>query len=274
MRIADETQQVIEYSQELKQKSEELESTAEQLRDANERLQQLDYHKDDFLSQVSHEVRTPLASIRSFSEILLSDDDLEPAQTRRFARIIHDESKRMTRLLDDILDLSLLERGEAKWTLRSADAEAVLERAIEASAGFANQTGVSLISKDRAGKALVEADPDRLNQVFINLLSNAIKYNSNAEPKVQVTSAVANGSYQAVVEDNGPGISQIDRGRIFQKFSRGWTQAQTDRSGAGLGLAISWQIMKRLNGSLELLPDNGIGARFMVSLPILKNGRL
>ncbi|MEZ5934038.1 MAG: sensor histidine kinase [Alphaproteobacteria bacterium] len=269
MRIADETQQVIEYSQQLKQKSEELESTARQLRAANERLTQLDIEKDDFLSQVSHEVRTPLTSIRSFSEILLDEDDLEPKQSRRFMQIIHDESERMTRLLDEILDLSLLERGEAPLALATVDAEASLDRALDLSQGLASRLGVSLKSRERAAEAMVQADPDRLSQVFINLLSNAIKYNVSEAPEVQIWSQVSHGSYKALIEDNGPGIRPADRERIFRKFSRGWAQPQTDRSGAGLGLAISWQIMNRLNGSLELLPDNGRGARFLVSLPAL-----
>jgi Na+/proline symporter/nitrogen-specific signal transduction histidine kinase len=269
MRIADETQQVIEHSQELKQKSEELESTAKQLRSANDRLTQLDLEKDDFLSQVSHEVRTPLTSIRSFSEILLDQPDLEPDQSRRFVQIIHDESERMTRLLDEILDLSLLERGEASWALAPVDAETALARALDISQGLASQHGVSLTSKDRAVQAIVQADPDRLSQVFINLLSNAIKYNTSDAPAVQISSQVSQGRYQAIIEDNGPGIRPADRERIFRKFSRGWAQPQSDRSGAGLGLAISWQIMNRLNGSLELLPETAHGARFLVSLPTL-----
>lgn len=272
MRIADETQQVIVYSQELKEKSAALETTAQQLTDANKRLTQLDLQKDDFLSQVSHEVRTPLASIRSFSEILLDNDDLKPEEAHRFARIIHGESARMTRLLDDILDLSLLERGEASWTLQRVDAEATLERAIETSTGLAGQAGVHLKSMGRAGKVLVDADPDRLSQVFINLLSNAIKYNSSADPEVQVRSRLRDHDYEVFIEDNGPGINPLDRERVFEKFSRGWAQTQSDRSGAGLGLAISWQIMKRLNGKLHLMPDTGHGAQFMVSLPVAKPG--
>ncbi len=270
MRIADETQQVIVYSQELKEKSAALETTAQQLIEANERLTRLDQQKDDFLSQISHEVRTPLASIRSFSEILLDNEDLKPGEQHRFARIIHGETERMTRLLDDILDLSLLERGESAWTLQPVDAEATLARAIETSNGLASRTGVHLQSMERAGNVLVEADPDRLNQVFINLLSNAIKYNSSRDPAVQIRSRLHQDDYEVVIEDNGPGISPIDRERVFEKFSRGWAKTPSDRSGAGLGLAISWQIMKRLNGNLQLLPDTGTGARFLVSMPIAK----
>lgn len=270
MRIADETQKVIVYSQELEEKSVALETTAQQLIKANERLTLLDQQKDDFLSQISHEVRTPLTSIRSFSEILLDNDELDSDEQRRFARIIHGESERMTRLLDDILDLSLLERGESGWVLQEVDAEVSLERAIETSSGLANQTGVQLRSLERAKKAYVKADPDRLNQVFINLLSNAIKYNSNENPEVQIQSRLNDNGYEVVIEDNGPGIPFEDRERVFEKFSRGWAKTTSDRSGAGLGLAISWQIMRRLNGNLQLLPDNGVGARFLVSMPVLK----
>jgi hypothetical protein len=270
MRIADETQEVIEYSQQLKQKSDELQVIARQLRDANERLRQLDQQKDDFLSQVSHEVRTPLASIRSFSEILLDNEDLDPGKLRRFAGIIHGESERMTRLLDEILDLSLLERGEARWVLEPVDAETVLERAIEASSGLASRAAVRLQTDERVGQAIVEADADRLSQVFINLLSNAIKYHDGDHPEVRVRSRIAGDRYEMVIEDNGPGISPSDRDRIFQKFSRGWSQKQSDRTGAGLGLAISWQIMNRLGGTLELMPETGVGATFRVSLPVLR----
>jgi signal transduction histidine kinase len=108
--------------------------------------------------------------------------------------------------------------------------------------------------------------------VFINLLSNAIKYNSSQDPEVHVLSRLCDDGYEVVIEDNGPGISPIDRKRVFEKFSRGWMQTPSDSSGAGLGLAISWQIMKRLNGSLQLLPDTGLGARFLVSLPNSRQG--
>jgi len=273
MRIADETQEVIEYSQQLKQKSEELGVTARQLQEANERLRQLDQQKDDFLSQVSHEVRTPLASIRSFSEILLDNEDLDPSQQRRFARIIHGESERMTRLLDEILDLSLLERGETRWALGAVDAETVLERAIEASSGLASRAAVRLDIEERVGQAVVEADADRLSQVFINLLSNAIKYNDGEHPEVRIKSRIDGDRYEMVIENNGPGISPSDRARIFQKFSRGWSQKQSDRTGAGLGLAISWQIMNRLGGTLELMPETGAGATFRVSLPVIRTAR-
>ena len=112
MDIADETRRFIETSRALEEKSGELEAAAAQLRDANERLRRLDARKDEFLSQVSHELRTPMTSIRSFSELLRETPDLSPGGAgARFASIIHDESLRLTRLLDEILDIDSLEEG-------------------------------------------------------------------------------------------------------------------------------------------------------------------
>src|SRR5690606_12332061 len=147
-------------SQQLEQKSLQLQSTAAALREANERLRQLDAQKDDFLSQVSHEVRTPMASIRSFSEILLEERDLRSEQAVRFLSIIHDEPLRLTRLLDEILDLSHLERGELDWPLRPLDPEAVLDRAIDTCQGMAASAGVRIVGGPRAGPVRVLANDD------------------------------------------------------------------------------------------------------------------
>ena len=266
MRIADETQRVREYSRQLEEKSLELEATASQLSDANERLTRLDAEKDDFLSQVSHEVRTPMASIRSFAEILLEERDLGPDRTAHFLRIIHDESVRLTRLLDSTLDLAVLERGEAPWQTSRIDPEIALDSSIRTCSGLASSMRVRLLGGERAGAVKVEANGDRLAQVFINLISNAIKYNSSADPQLQITSRVRGELYEVLFEDNGPGIRPDERERIFAKFTRGSAQARGDPAGAGLGLAISGQIMRRFGGSLALLPRRGPGACFCVTL--------
>ena len=230
MRLVDETQQVIEYSQQLEHKSLQLQTTARQLREANERLRALDAQKDDFLSQVSHEVRTPMASIRSFSEILLSGADLTSEQSKRFLEIIHNETLRLTRLLDEILDLSHLERGELTWTLEPIDASAVLARAVETCQGMADGAGAEIQLKEGAARVEVRAHPDRLAQVFINLVSNAIKHNPSPSPRLTVRTAVIDGRFVVDVEDNGPGIAPADRERIFAKFSRAWTSTRPSTS--------------------------------------------
>jgi Na+/proline symporter/signal transduction histidine kinase len=266
LKIADETERVRRDSRQLEAQSRQLAETAGELRTANERLTQLDRQKDDFLTHVSHEVRTPMTSIRSFSEILLQTEDLERRQSQRFLRIIHDESLRMTRLLDGILELSVLERGAGSWTLAPVDPELALANAIDLCEGLATAAGVRVLRGAAAGPACVMADGDRLSQVFINLISNAIKYNTSPEPFVRIDTALHDGRYEVRVSDNGPGIRADERGQIFTKFSRGWAHTQSGKQGAGLGLAISWQIMRRLGGTLELLPDGGSGACFRARL--------
>ncbi len=267
MKIADETQRVREYSRQLEQKSRELEATARQLSDANDQLTRLDREKDDFLSQVSHEVRTPMTSIRSFAEILLDSKDLDERQASHYVRVIHEESIRLTRLLDSILDLNLVEHGEAPLGLAPVDPEDALENALRTCEGLATQSGVRLLGRVQARGATVLADADRLSQVFINLVSNAVNYNTSADPWVRVTSRITASDYEVLVEDNGPGILPEERELIFSKFLRGWAHTQTQASGAGLGLAISGQIMRRHGGTLTLVSGTGPGACFRVTLP-------
>jgi signal transduction histidine kinase len=273
IKIVDETQQVIEHSHQLEQKSKELQTTAAQLREANERLKQLDAQKNDFLSQVSHEVRTPMTSIRSFAEILLETPNLKSDQARRFLTIVQEESQRLTRLLDEILDLSHLESGQLKIEMVPVDAEMAFERALDTCRGMARQFKVDLVDGERAATATVNADTDRLRQVFINLLSNAIKYNTSDKPVVTVRSRVEGDRYYAYIQDNGPGIDKKDRETIFSKFSRGWEHTARHSSGAGLGLAISRQIIRNFNGELDLVDAEGSGACFRVSLPLVKVDR-
>ena len=270
MRIADETQQVIEYSHELEQKSAELRSTAQQLQQANALLRKLHQQKDDFLSQVSHEVRTPMTAIRSLSEILLGEEDLTPAQRARFASTIHEESVRLTRLLDEILDLSVLEQGERNWTNVAVDAERVLDRALEVCEALARQRNMRVEVAGRARESIVLADADRLCQALINIISNATKYNTAPDPVIRIRSSVKDGMYVVEISDNGPGIATSIRENIFDKFARGSHDFAT-RPGLGLGLNISRQIALRMGGWLELVDGELPGACFRLTVPLLRD---
>jgi len=267
--LVDETQQVVEYSHRLEQQSAELRATADQLRSANRRLQALDTQKDDFLSQVSHEVRTPMTSIRSFAELLLGMDDLSREQTERFVRIIHEESLRLTRLLDEILEMSRLEHGGLRLEAVVMEPEATVDRALDTCRGLAEQSGVSLEAGRRAAAATVTGDPDRLYQVLINLLTNAVQYNDDPRPQVRVDSRVADGWYELDVSDNGPGVADVDQ--IFEKFSRG--RGASDRhGGSGLGLAISRRLIEAMQGELVVADNGGPGTRFQIRLPLATAG--
>ncbi len=264
--LLDETQQVIRYSRELEHKSHELERTAAKLRNANEQLTALDKMKDDFLSQVSHELRTPMTSIRSFSEILGSTPDLNDGQAKRFIAIIQNESERLTRLLDEILELGRLESGQLVWTPQRTDAAAVVRSGIEAMRGLTQEHNVTIHDELGDAPIPVVADADRLKQVCINLLSNAVKFTDSDSPAIWVTCAPAADGHgiEIHVRDNGVGIPPETQKSLFRKFSRGWNAPAPRREGSGLGLSISKRIMQIMGGDLRLVHSDGTGTCFAI----------
>jgi signal transduction histidine kinase len=264
-RLAGETEQIRAYSAELERKSRQLEAAAEELSLANERLREMDVQKDEFLSQVSHEVRTPMSSIRSFSDILMTSPELDDRQRNRFLGIIHNESLRLTRLLDGILDLNQMQHGEPSWQMEEFDPETTIDRTLESCEALAHSAGVRLERGGRTTGCLVHGNPEKLAQVVINLVSNAIKYNTSPDPTVRVSTTASGGRYEIRVADNGPGIAPGDRERIFTKVTRGRTARH---GGAGLGLAISRHIAERLGGELLLAGENSPGAEFVLRLPL------
>jgi signal transduction histidine kinase len=264
MRVADEAQQILEYSSQLEAKSDELERTARQLRLANEKLMDLSVQKDAFLSQISHELRTPMTSIRSFSEILMADETIDPDERRRYAEIMHNEAKRLTRLLDDLLDLSVLENGQVVLNRERIALNQVIERAVVATE--VQSSGRMKIRRNEADEnVLLDTDGDRLVQVFVNLIANAQKYCVADEPVLTVSVRRDDSLLTVDFIDNGEGIPPRSEALIFEKFAR----VTDDRraGGAGLGLAICREIMNRLGGAISYLPGQG-GAAFRVTLPL------
>ncbi|MEM7428335.1 MAG: sensor histidine kinase [Pseudomonadota bacterium] len=254
--IADETQQLIETTRQLADKSVELENTAHQLRSANERLRTLDVQKDEFLSQVSHELRTPMTSIRSFSDILMTTPDVSPEERQKFVTIIQEESVRLTRLLDEILDMSRLEAGTETLELQQLNLPDAVSRAVDTLDGMIRALDVK-VSQDQVAEGLkVRANPDRLRQVLINLLSNAVKYNRAAAPEITVRAAPSGDDILIDVIDNGGGVSRADAAIVFEKFARG--SSAGPHYGAGLGLPISRAIMRAMDGDLTIAftPDD------------------
>lgn len=266
MAVADETAQIMEYSSQLEAKSEELSRTARQLRDANKKLTQLSIQKDAFLSQISHELRTSMTLIRAFSEILTSGPMVEEDQTR-FSTIIHDEALRLTRLLDDLLDLSVLENGQVSLNLQDGSLRDVLDRAVAAT-GVTDVDRPLILHRDPSRENLtLVTDHDWLAQVFINLIANAQKYCDAEAPELRIE--VVQGDTGLIVDfiDNGSGIPVQSQTMIFEKFSRLSDHARA--GGAGLGLAICREIMAKLGGSVAYLGGQ-TGVAFRVSLPVVQ----
>jgi len=260
--VADEAAQIMEYSSQLEAQSEELTRTARQLREANEKLTELSHQKDAFLSQISHELRTPMTSIRAFSEILRDGEGLSREEQGKYSSIINSESVRLTRLLDDLLDLSVLENGQVSMNIEEAPLEGVLDRAISA-VGLAGK--LLIVRRREREHILLTTDTDRLSQVFINLIANAQKYCAAPAPTLKIIVRAKDGRLNIDFVDNGRGISRDDQRVIFEKFSR---LGDDRESGAGLGLAICREVMERLGGTISYLPGQG-GTAFRVSLPLV-----
>lgn len=260
--VADESAQLMEYSSRLEAKSAELTRTAAKLRDANEKLLQISQQKDAFLSQVSHELRTPMTSIRAFSEILRDTEGLTAEEQTRYAAIIHDEALRLTRLLDDLLDLSVLENGEVSLNLGTGTLAEVLDRAISTALSGLERP-IEVRRRRSAENIVLHTDLDRLAQVFINLISNAQKYCDAPRPELVIAVHDLKGRIAVDFIDNGSGVPPEAQKMVFEKFAR---VVHDKAGGAGLGLAICREIMNRLDGEIVYLADRTGGA-FRVILP-------
>jgi Na+/proline symporter/nitrogen-specific signal transduction histidine kinase len=268
MAIIDEASQALAYSRQLEQKSLELEAATKELREANQRLQELDRLKDDFISTVTHELRTPLTSIRAFSEILSDNPGLESAQRAKFLGIITRESERLTRLINQVLDLAKIESGAAEWHPGTVDLGEIIDEAAGALSQIYRSRGIALSVQVQAGLPTVTADRDRIMQVVLNLLSNAANFCDKPESRVSVSASRGGDHLRVDVADNGIGINEADQAVIFEKFRQVSDPAGGKPKGSGLGLAISREIIQHHRGRLWVSSSPGRGSTFSFTLPL------
>lgn len=266
--ILDEASQIRAYSHELEEKSRQLQAAGAELREANERLRELDRLKDDFISTVTHELRTPLTSIRALSEMLHDDPRLELEERRRFLGIIVAEAERLTRLINQVLDLAKLESGRAEWTTGEVDIAAVVRESAESLAPLFRDRGVAIATRVPATGPVVLADRDRLMQVAINLLSNAVKFAPAGKGRIEVRVREGDGEVRVEVADNGPGLTAEECGIVFEKFRQGGNTLTDKPQGTGLGLPISRQIVEYFGGRLWVESEPGQGATFIFTVPL------
>ena len=271
--ILDEASQVVVYSHRLEQKSHELEAATTELREANERLKELDRLKDDFVSTVTHELRTPLTSIRAFTEILLDDPEVELGQRKKFLGIITKETERLTRLINQVLDLAKIESGNAEWAETDVDLKDVISDTLGAMGQVFKERNIEVAAHLPDKVALVTADLDRMIQVMLNLLSNAAKFCDAGNGRVEISLVERGASLQVDVRDNGRGISPEHQTEIFSKFHQVGDTLTDKPHGSGLGLHISRQIIEHFGGRLWVESDLGCGACFSFTVPTRVSAR-
>lgn len=269
IKILDEASQVIEYSHRLEEKSRELEAATAELRAANIRLTELDRLKDEFVSTVTHELRTPLTSIRAFSEILRDNPHLDLGERQNFLEIIVKESERLTRLINQVLDLAKIESGTAEWTQECVDLQAVVEDALTTTSRLFLDHSVTLAKDLPSTPVWVMGDRDRLMQVAINLLTNAVNFCESGKGRVTIRLHRHHpGEARMTISDNGPGIPPDQQVQIFEKFHQLHGLYNEKPGGSGLGLAICKGIIEHLGGRIWVESTPGAGATFIVALAL------
>lgn len=245
-----------------------LEAATAELREANERLRELDRMKDDFISTVTHELRTPLTSIRALSEMLHEDPKIDLQDRRRFLGIIVSEAERLTRLINQILDMAKLESGRAEWTTSDVNVAEVVGESLATLEPLFREKKVQLESDLQEDTPRVQADRDRLMQVVVNLLSNAVKFVPGGSGQVRVSVFSDDAAVRVSVADNGPGLTPEECKVIFEKFRQGGDTMTAKPQGTGLGLPISRQIVEYFGGKLWVESSPGNGATFIFTVPI------
>jgi signal transduction histidine kinase len=265
--LLDEASQVVVYSLRLQQKSRELETATAELRAANQRLTELDRLKDDFVSTVTHELRTPLTSIRAFTEILLDDPEVDREQRRKFLGIITREAERLTRLINQVLDLAKIESGKADWVATRVDMKEVIADTLAAMDQLFKERNIRVEARLPETVPAVFVDLDRMIQVMLNLLSNAVKFCDGERGRIEVALSASDGAVRVDVADNGRGIGAQDQEAIFSKFYQVGDALTGKPPGSGLGLHISRQIVEHFGGKMWVESALGGGARFSFVLP-------
>jgi signal transduction histidine kinase len=236
------------------------------IRDITER-KRIERLKDEFVSTVSHELRTPITSIVGSLGLLVGKAaGTLPEPASRLLAIALKNSQRLTQLVNEILDISKMESGEASFRFRSVDVRSVTEQAIETTRGFATSYGVEIYFENSSSTANVCADPDRLVQVLTNLLSNAIKFSPPGREIIVVIRDMST-AVRISVRDWGPGIPDSFKPQIFEKFAQADASDARQRGGSGLGLNIVKHIVTRLGGTVGFDDAPGGGTIFHVDLP-------
>ncbi len=230
-------------------------------------MRKLENLRREFVANVSHELRTPLTSIRGFVETLLSGAYRDPEKAKEFLKIMDEDSSRLGRLIDDLLDLSKFESKQAPLQKTKLDAAAEIEKTLAVFLPRLEEKKIAVKKKFEPANLKIQADPDRLRQVLVNLLDNAIKF-SREGGTIQIETEKKSKFLCVSIQDDGAGIPADSIPRIFERFYRVDKARNRDLGGTGLGLAIVKHIVEAHGGSAACESELGKGSRFSFTLPL------
>lgn len=223
--------------------------------------------KTSFVSSVSHELKTPLTSIRMYAELMLEKRSVSEEKTKHYLEVMVAQSQRLTRLINNILDFGRLEQGNKKYNKEQVDIREILTKIIDSHNIRIKNAGFEIKIDISQGNYTAVSDPDALEQVVLNLIDNALKY---AKDGKLISFGLYNDSKGFIllkISDNGPGIEKKHQEAIFEKFYRIDNSLTSTFPGSGLGLSIARQILRDLGGGLEFEPVIGNGSCFIVRIP-------
>ena len=246
-------------------RSRDLQRAYADLAAAHQELLGIDEMKSNFIANVSHEIRTPLTSIRSFSEILLSMD-VDDETRREFLGIINGESERLTRLINDVLDITKIEAGQVDWHEEALDLADLMSTSIRSFQSLGEEKELRLELLPPGAALYVRVDRDRVLQVLANLLGNAIKFTPAGS--ITLSAGKRDGMAYVQVQDTGIGIPAVHHERIFEKFHQVGDTLTDKPAGTGLGLCICRDIVEHHGGRIWVESDPGQGSRFTFTLPL------
>jgi signal transduction histidine kinase len=240
---------------------------------AASRAMKLSQMKADFVSNVSHELRTPLASVRVFGEFLKLGRVKEPEKIQEYGEYIETESRRLTQLINNILDFSRIESGQKTYHFEQTCVEGVVGDTLKTFDVVLEQNGFTVnLEKPSFPLPQVVIDPDAIAQAFINLLDNAVKY-SGGSKEIGVKLAEQGNMVMISVIDHGVGIASEEREKVFEKFYRVGNSLVHDVKGSGLGLSIVKHIVEAHHGRVTVESEPGRGSAFIIHLPVDQSAR-
>lgn len=265
---AEMTEDLLKLNKQLEKKSKELES-------ANRSLEEIDRRKTDFLNTVAHDLRTPLTSIRSYSDLLLRYGERSKKNRDEYAEIIKKESIRLSNLIDNFLDISKIEAGLVDYNREEFDIKELIDDFVKLFQGEGEAYQITINCEVAKDLSRIYGDKERLGQVFSNLLSNSIKFTQpEGSIKIKASNIAINENgatvpyIQISVSDTGVGIPQESLGKIFEKFVQISHRDFKSTRGTGLGLTIAKKIIEQHGGKIEVESEEGKGTTFTFTLKV------
>ncbi len=265
--VLEQTKEILAYNQQLETQRNELESLTQELRSANQQLQELDRLKAEFISTVTHELRTPITSIKAFAKILSDNPNLDSQRTTEFLAVLVKESERVSRLINQVLDLEKIQALDEHHKFVELDFRQIILNTTRTFSQQLNKQHIAYQQTLAEGSHLVLGDEDRITQVLVNLWSNALKFCNQEAGKIALETQLDDQQIQLYFRNNGQKIPPSEAQRVFDRFTQLQDNEQGKPQGSGLGLPICQHILEQHGGSISIVEHPDWSTSVLIQLP-------